>query len=53
VAPNLVTPGDANLDKRPGDDGYVMWQTQLSESMSMVFAELKSLRARVAILEAK
>jgi hypothetical protein len=52
VAPRLVSPGDAGAGS-PGDEGFQMWQTPVSEPLSMVFAELKSLRARVAILEAK
>lgn len=51
VAPSWVTPGDDNPDARPGEDGYVMWQTQIGEPVAAIMAELKALRRRVRDLE--
>jgi hypothetical protein len=52
ICPGWVTPGDDG-DGKPGDEGYRMWQTPITEPLAAIMAELKSLRARVAILEAK
>lgn len=52
-APWLVRPGDNDPDKRPGDNGFRQWMTTLSEPLTMAFAEIKALRARVKDLERK
>jgi hypothetical protein len=51
VCPGWVTPGDDGNGK-PGDEGYRMWQTPITEPLAAIMAELKALRARVAALEA-
>jgi hypothetical protein len=51
VCPRWVTPGDDG-DGKPGDEGFRMWQTPITEPLAAIMAELKSLRARVAVLEA-
>ena len=51
VCPGWVTPGDDG-DGKPGDEGYRMWQTPITDPLAAIMAELKSLRARVAVLEA-
>jgi hypothetical protein len=51
VAPKLVRQGDDDLSKRPGDDGFQPWSTALTEPLTMAFAEIKALRARLSVLE--
>jgi hypothetical protein len=48
ICPTLVREGDDNPDLKLGDEGFEPWSTQITEPLSLVFAELKSLRARLA-----
>jgi len=51
VAPWLVVKGDDDPDKRPGDEGFEPWTIKLSPGEKMLFAEVKALRRRMAVLE--
>lgn len=51
IAPRLVTQGDDDLGLQYGDEGYLAWRSQLNEPESMIIAELKSVRRRLALLE--
>lgn len=51
--PEAVSPGDDRTDLKPGDEGFREWSMDHSRLVPYLVAELKSLRARVAALEAK
>lgn len=49
--PNAVVVGDEDASKRPGDDGFKQWGMDLSKLVPYLWAEVKSIRTRVAALE--
>lgn len=50
---HTILRGDDDPEKRLGDPGFTPWQRQDGRLEAVLVAELKSLRARVAALEAK
>jgi hypothetical protein len=50
--PAAVSKGDDDPDKRPGDEGFEQWGMDPSKLVAVLWAEVRSLRARVAALEA-
>jgi hypothetical protein len=52
VVPEAVYVGDLDPNKWQGDEGFIAWGVDTSKLIPYLVAELKSLRARVAALEA-
>lgn len=52
IVPEAVTAGDDNASLKPGDEGFEWWSVDMSKLVPYLVAEVKSLRSRIAALEA-
>ena len=52
IVPEAVSPGDDDPSKRPDDEGFQQWGVDPAKLVPYLVAEVKSLRQRLAALEA-
>lgn len=53
IVPEAVHAGDDNAELKPEDEGFQQWSVDYSKLVPYLVAEIKSLRMRFAVLEAR